>query len=83
MDGLGHAVGQSLGFFYAYDWLLGSRYPEWLHGALNVLIGTFWQIGLVTKVTKSKKMAYHLRAMILGMLEEAIGLRSTGKRGTY
>ena len=40
-DVLGHVVGRSLGFFYSDDEILSSRYPEWLHGALNVLIRLF------------------------------------------
>ena len=45
-DGLGHAVGQSLGVLYKYDGLLGSRDLEWIQGSLYVLIGWFLRIGL-------------------------------------
>ena len=37
-DGLGYAVGRSLGVLYSDDGLLESRYPEWIQGALNFLI---------------------------------------------
>ena len=51
-DMLGHAVGWRLGIFYTCDSLLGSRYPEWIQGDLNVLIGLFRQIGLMANVAK-------------------------------
>ena len=82
-NGLGHAVGQILGVFYADDGLLVSRYPEWLQGALNGLIRMFCQIGLVANISKSKTMACHLGEIILGISEEVFGRRSTGKGETY
>ena len=38
-DDLGHAVGQIMGVFYAYNGFIGSQDPEWLQRALNVIIG--------------------------------------------
>ena len=38
-EGLGLAVGRCLGLFYANDSMVGLRDPEWLQGALNILIG--------------------------------------------
>ena len=52
--GLGHAVGQSLGVFYVDNGLLRLWEPEWIEGALNVLIGLFCWIGLMTNVTNIK-----------------------------
>ena len=40
-DRLRHMVGRSLGGFYAHDGILGSQDPEWIQGALNVLIRMF------------------------------------------
>ena len=51
---LGHAVGHSLGVFYADDGIIGSQDTEWLQGAFTVLIDLFLQIGLMANVTKSK-----------------------------
>ena len=50
-NGLGHAVGWSLGVLYADDGLLGSWYPEQLQ------CGLFNHIGLMTNAAKSKTMA--------------------------
>ena len=55
-EGLVHAVVWSLGVLYMDHGLLGLRYPEWLQGALNVLIGLFLWIGLAANVAKSKTM---------------------------
>ena len=44
--GLGHMGGRSLVMLYADDGILGSQYPEWIQGDLNVLIGLFQRIGL-------------------------------------
>lgn len=38
-DSLGHVLVRSLVLFCTDDRLLGSWYPEWLQGALNVIIG--------------------------------------------
>ena len=54
---LGLVVGRCLGLFYADDGMAESQYPEWLQGAINMLIGLFWRYGLVAKISKSKAMA--------------------------
>ena len=59
-DVLVHAVGRILGVFYASDVLLGYQDPEWLQGALNVLIGLFWNIGMASNVAKSKIMTFQM-----------------------
>ena len=82
-DGLGHAVGWSLGVFYADDGILGSRYPECLKGALNILIGLFWRIRLADNVEKLNTMTFQLGKNILAMSEEEFGWSSTGKGATY
>ena len=71
--GLGHVVGRSLEVFYAEDGLIGSRYPKWLQGGLNVLIGPFLRIGLMDNVAKSKTITCHQGAIWLGMSEEVVG----------
>ena len=55
-EGLGLTVGQCLGLFYTNNSMVGSRYPEWLQGALNVLIILLKRYGLVTNVDKYKAM---------------------------
>ena len=82
-DGLGHVVGRILGFFYSDDGILGSRYLEWLHGALNVLIRLFWRIGLADNVTNHKTIMCQPAVIRSGIPEEAFGRSSTGKAATY
>ena len=53
-------MGRCLGLFYTDDVLLGLRYQEWLKGALNVLIGLFWNIGMASNVAKSKIMTFQM-----------------------
>ena len=65
--GLGHAVGQSFGVLYADNGILGLRYPEWLQGYLNVLIGLFRRIGLMANVAKSKRMTFQKGVIHSGM----------------
>ena len=55
-DRLVHVVGWSLGVFYVNEGLLGLWDPEWMQGALNVLIGMLHWIGLVVNIDKSKTM---------------------------
>ena len=78
-SGLGHAFGRRLGIFYAYDGVMGSQDPEWLQGALNILIRLLLRIGLAANVAKSKTMTCQLGAIRSGVLEEAFGWSSTGK----
>ena len=63
--GMGHTVGRTLGIFYMNDGLLVSWDPEWLQGALNVLIGLFHKIVLVANFYKSKTMTCHPVVIIL------------------
>ena len=49
-------VGRCLGLIYADDSVVELQDPEWLQGALNVLIGLFHLYGLVANVAKSKAM---------------------------
>ena len=77
-DGLGHAVGQIMGVFYTYDGIIGLRDPEWIQGGINILIGLFRQIGLVANTAKYKMMTCQPGTIWSGLLEEALGHRSTG-----
>ena len=77
-EGLGHVVGRSLFFFNEYYGLLGSRFLEWIHGALYVLIGLFWRIVLAVNVSKLKTMTCQTGEIISGMSEEAFGCHSVG-----
>ena len=76
-------AGWSLGVSYMYAELLGYRYPEWLQGDLNILIGMFWCIVLVDKFTKSNTISCQTVSIISGMSQEAFGRRSTGEVYTY
>ena len=67
--GLEYAVDWSLGVFYADDCLLVSRDQEWIQGALNVLVGIFWRIGLTANAAKSKMMTCQPEAVRLEMSE--------------
>ena len=58
-EGLGHAVGRSMGFFYAGNGLIGSWEPEWQQGSLNVIIGLFHEIGLKANINKPKTFICH------------------------
>ena len=79
---LEHAVGWILGVFYEYDSLLGSREPEWIQGALSILIGMFWRIRLASNVAKSKITMCQLGAIGPGMSEEIFYRSSTGEGET-
>ena len=72
-------VGQILGFFYSDDWILGSRYPEWLHGSLKVLIRLFQRIGLAAYITNYRTFMCHPEVIMLGIPEKYFGRSSTGK----
>ena len=71
-----------MGVFYEYDSLLGSREPEWIQGALNILIKMFWRIGLVANVAKLKTTMCQLGAIGPGMSEEIFYRSSTGEGET-
>ena len=62
----------SLRLFYSDDGMVGLWDPEWIHGALNVLIGLFQRYGLVANVSNSKAMMCQLGSIWSGMLEEAV-----------
>ena len=68
-EGLGVVVGRSLGLFYNDERVVGSRYPECIHGALNLLISLFFWCGLVANVLNSKAMTCQLGTLQSGMLE--------------
>ena len=53
---LGLAVGMCMGLLYADSGMVGSRYPEWIQGALNMLISLFRWYGLVVNLENSKAM---------------------------
>ena len=54
--GLRMAVGRYIGVFYTDGGIIGLKEPEWIQGAINVLIGIFQRVGLMANVTKSKTM---------------------------
>ena len=66
-----------LGFFYANDGMVGSRYSEWMQHSMNVLVGLFWRYGLASNVTKSCMMTFQTGELRLGMSEESKALKCT------
>ena len=45
-----------MGMFYADDGMVVLQDPQWLQGALGVLIGLLCWYGLVVNISKSKAM---------------------------
>ena len=56
---LGMVVLRIMGMFYSDEGLIVSRYPEWLQGGINSLIGIFQMVRLMGNVEKSKTMTFH------------------------
>ena len=52
--------------FYAYFRMVVLRDPEWLQGAINVLIRIFRRVRLMENVVKSKTMTYQPGAIHTG-----------------
>ena len=81
--GLGHAVGRIMGVLYTEDGAIGSLYPEWLQGSLNLHIGLFRCIGLMSNLAKSKNMTFQPGTILSVMSEGGVGWISMGKVDTY
>ena len=47
---LGFVVGRCMGIFYADNFMIISRDPEWLQGGINVLMGLFQKVALMTNI---------------------------------
>ena len=45
--------------FYAYDGMVASSDPRWLHGAVNTLFGLFDEVGLRTNFGRTVGMVCH------------------------
>ena len=67
-----------IGVFYADDVIMGSQDPEWIQGAIDVLIGLFYRVGLMANVAKYNTMTFQLGAIHTGMSEEDFSCRSSG-----
>ena len=65
------------------DGLIGLRDTEWLQGDINIILGLFLRIGLMANVFKFKTKTCQPGEICLGMSEEAVGRKSTGKGATY
>ena len=63
--------------------MVGSRDPEWLQVALNVLIRILRRYRLLANVAKSKAMTFQLSALLSSMSEEAVQWWCTGRGETY
>ena len=72
-----------MGVFYADVGMVGSRNSDWLHHAMNVLVGLFRRYGLAANVAKSHTMICHPSALRVGMSEEAMELKCTGVGYSY
>ena len=71
-EGLGIVLGRDTGLFYEDSSVVGSRDPEWLQGALNMLIVLFrWYI-LLVNVENSKSTTFHTGTLRYGMPEEEV-----------
>ena len=49
-DVLGVVVGNFMSLFYVDDGMIGSGDPEWLQGAINILIAIFRRVGLMANL---------------------------------
>ena len=76
---LGMSVGRYMGMFYADDGIVVSRDPEWIQGAINVLIELFRKVILMANLEKSKTMTCKPRDIFTGTLEEYFSQRSKGE----
>ena len=65
--GMGEAVGNCLGVFYADDSMVGSRDSEWLQYSMNVLVGLFRRYGLTATIAKSRRTTCQPGASRLGI----------------
>ena len=82
-DGLGEAVGQCMGVFYANNFMFGSRYPEWLQHYMNVLVSLFQRYGIASNVAKFRTMMCQPGAIRSGVSAEAKALKFTGVGDSY
>ena len=71
-----------MGVFYADDGMIGSRDPDLLQGAINVIIGLFRRVKIMANVTKSNTMTCHPGVIHKGMSEEAFSWRIKGEGST-
>ena len=58
-DRLGMVVGRCMGVFDADDGIIGSREPEWIQGAMNVLIIISRSVSLMAYVESSNTATYY------------------------
>ena len=82
-EGLELAVWRCLGLFYSKYGMMVSWDPEWLQGALNVIISLFRRFGLLSNVEKSKATTCQPGALRYWMSEEAVGKMCTIRGATY
>ena len=77
-EGLGLEVGRCVN-----DRVMGSWDPEWLQGALNMVMSLLCWYGLGENIAKSKSITYQPGTIQSGMSEEAVGQWCTGRGATY
>ena len=72
-----------MGVFYVDEGLIILRDPEWIQGAVNILIRLFLMVFLMANVEKSNTLTFQSGAIHIGMLDEAFSWRSTWEGATY
>ena len=72
-----------MGLFYTDNDVMRSKYPEWLQGALDAIIGNLCRHRLVVDVAKSKDMTCQTGTLRSGVLKEAMVRQYPKKRSTY
>ena len=81
--GMGHAVGRIMGVFYVEDGLVRFQCLERIQGGIHVLISLFCWIGMMSNVSNSKAMTFHLGTICSVMSEKLVVQRRTGRGGTF
>ena len=54
-----------------------------VQGGLDIIVGLFRQVGLMSNIAKSKIITCWPGTILLGMPEEVLGRRITGRGATY
>ena len=67
-----------MGVFYSDDIMIRLRQLEWIQRNINVLIGLFTRVGLITYVVKYKTITFQPVEIHASMSEEPLSWRSTG-----
>ena len=72
-----------MGVFYANNAMVVSRNSDFLHHAMNILVGLFRRYGMAVNIAKSRTITCHTGALRAGMSEEAMALKCMGVGDSY